>query len=152
MAFRVPKIHVPFVRILNWASIFAFAATRAFLRDNIAGVLADFHFKVANVTVASDEFAVGEDCDVWVTCAIHHFWTFNADAAIQGGEGFVECSHVAADALAFFEHVNFEALISQVKRCIHACDSAADYKRLVGYWDLDGLQRLHQSYFGDCHS
>ena len=80
--FACAKVHIPFVRILDWASIFAFAATGTFLWDNIAGVLADFHFKVANVTVASDEFAVGEDCDVWVTCAIHHFWTFNAYAAI----------------------------------------------------------------------
>ena len=51
MALRVPKVHVPFVRVLDWASIFAFTATRAFLRDNVAGVFADFHFKVANVTV-----------------------------------------------------------------------------------------------------
>ncbi len=118
MAFLVPKIYVPFVRVLNWAGIFTFTATRTFLRNHIAGVFADFHFKVANITVAFDEFRVGEDCNVWVTCAIHHLWAFDADAAVEGGEGFVERCHVAADALAFFEHVDFEALIGKVKAAL----------------------------------
>ena len=140
---RVPRLYVPFVWVLDWAGVSAFAAACAAFWVDVAGVFADFNSKVADVAVALDEFTVGEYRDVWVACAIHHFWAFDAYAAVKGWESFIQRCHVAADALAFLEHVDFEALLRKVQSGVYAGDSSADDECFVCYWNLYGLQGLH---------
>jgi hypothetical protein len=104
----------------------AVAAAGAFDGVDVAGFFGDFDGVVADASFDALNVAVGEEFDVFVVGDFCHFWGEDAGGAVEGGEGFVELCHVAADAGVLVDEVDFEAVVCEVEAGLDAGDAGAD--------------------------
>ena len=78
-----------------------------------------------------------------------HFRSEYTRRTVESREGLVELSHLSADRGIFFDYIDLEARVGDVKSCLNTRDASADDERAF----CDGrLSRGKRSIKGDlCH-
>ncbi len=118
-------IHVPLVGVLDGADVAAFAAPGAIVGDDVSRVFSDLHLEVAHESLDLQDVRVRYYFDIRVAGDVDHLWAFDADGAVQRGEGLVQLGHVTADAFTLFNKIHLEPHVRKVKSGTDSRDSAA---------------------------
>ena len=104
----------------------AIAAGRAGALVHKAGFAPHLHMKIAHVAGDGLHFAIGHQFDVGMPTGIHHLGAENSGTTVEGGEGFVELGHPAADGGLSFHQVDLIARIGNIQRGLDAGNPTAD--------------------------
>ena len=118
-------------RFFGRAFLCACAAARAQAPVHIGGALADFDRKVAHIARNVFHFGIGVERNVGVLGHVHHLGAENTGRAVNGGEGFVQLGHLAADGRIAFHQHHLNAAVGAVKRGLNASHAAADDKHAL---------------------
>ena len=71
-------------------------------------------------------------------CNVNHLRSQDTSCTVEGGERFVELSHLTADRRILFYDINGEACVGNVKRGLNAGDTAADNQCAFCYRGFTG--------------
>ena len=91
----------------------------------------DVDAEISDVSLYADNFAVRKNADVRILAYFRHFRRNDTRSAVEGRECLVEHSHFSADRRLFFNDVNRESCVCNVKRSSNSGDTASDDKRAL---------------------
>lgn len=119
----VPKAKFKFVgNLLPRALFHAGSASITKVFVYISGFLADDDFEITYNPRHIFYFCIGEECDVFMASNGHRFGCEYSSRTVEGGEGFVNLGHVAADPQLFFDQVNMFARVRNPQSSFYTCD------------------------------
>ncbi len=110
----------------------AFAAARADVRVDEAGVVVDLGAEAARLALEADELGVGDDVDVEVSPGLYELGRQGAHRTVVGGEGLVELGHVATEGRGLLDEVDLVPPFGKVERALDARDAASHDQRSTG--------------------
>ena len=82
-------------------------------------------------------------------CGLNHLGGQNTSSAVQGGEGLVQLSHLAADGGLGLHDIYGEAGVSDIQSGLDTGDTAADHQGALGNGGFTGSQGRVQAYLGN---
>ena len=88
---------VKWIRILDRAVFHTGRTTRAFLLQNVPGLLSQGDPKVSCFALYTVNFRIRQNLDIWIPADLDQFGRENSYRAVIGGKGLVKLGHVAAN-------------------------------------------------------
>jgi hypothetical protein len=113
---------IVWIRDHDWTVFYAGGTTRAFVLNNISGLLNQGCLKVSCFSFYSINFSEGQDLYVGMPADLDQFGSEYSHGAVIGGIGLVKLGHMAAYGRGFLNKVNLETGRGQIKRGLDTTD------------------------------
>ena len=110
------------IRVFDREIFYTGGTTRAFVLQNIPGLLDQLYLEVSYVPFYTVNFSVGEDLYVGMPADLDQFRREYSHGAVIGGKGLVQLGHVAPNTRGLFNQVNLETGRRKVKGGLNAAD------------------------------
>ena len=100
------------------------------------GLFSNGDDEITDIAIHFLNLGVGQQGDIGMIANLHHFWCEDAGRAIQGGEGFIELSHMPTDGRFTFHQIDGETSICDFEGSLDTGDTASDDQRgwMDGYF------------------
>ncbi len=118
------------------------ATAGAQVEIDLAGLLADLDFEVADRTRYLFQLGIGIEVDILVLARFRHLGSQDAGRAVEGWKRFIELRHMATDRRLPLNQMNGIAGVGQFERGLETGDAAAHHQRRRVDVHKRRLQRL----------
>ena len=99
---------IKLIRVFDRAVFYAGRTTRAFVLQNIPGLLNQRYLKVPCFAFYTVNFSIGEDLYVGMPADLDQFGREYSDGAVIGRKGLVKLGHMAANGRCLVDQVNLK--------------------------------------------
>jgi hypothetical protein len=124
--FILRYVLIEFIGVFDRAVFYTGGTTRAFLLQDIPGLLGKGYLKVSYFSLYTVNFSIGENLYIGMPADLDQLGCEYSHGAVIGRKGLVELGHMAPDARRPLDQVNLEASRGKIKGRLNAADSSTD--------------------------
>ena len=117
---------VKLIGVFNRAVLDTGSATRAFLLDNVPGLLKQGYREVSLFPFYTVNFRIRQDLYVGMPADLDQFGREYSHGTVIGGEGLVKLGHMAANGRRLVNQINLKTRGAEIKGGLNAADPATD--------------------------
>jgi hypothetical protein len=118
---------IELIGVFDRTVFYASRTTRAFVFENIPGLLDQGDLKVSRFTFDAVNFGIRQDLYVGMPADLDQFGREYSDGAVIGRKGLIELGHMAANGRRFVNQVNLKSRGGEIKRGLNAADPSANH-------------------------
>jgi hypothetical protein len=124
--FILRYVLIEFIRVFHRTVFYTGGTARAFLLQDIPGLLGKAYLKVSYFSLYTINFSIGENLYIGMPADLDQLGCEYSHGAVIGREGLVKLGHMAPNARRPLDQVNLEASRGKIKGRLNAADSSTD--------------------------